>query len=112
MGKEVFVSSHERVTVRYACNGSEVKCVITLVPVIPRIGEHVMLDIGHGGINRKLVVTDVVYEMYNDIVVLVDYETGTKESQKNNMSPKLENHPRDKSKKGPKQKFWSGKYDS
>ena len=47
------------------------------VPVVPRIGEHVMLDIGHGGINRKLVVTDVVYEKYNDIVVLVDYETGT-----------------------------------
>ena len=65
------------IMVRYVCNGSEVKCVITPVPVVPRIGEHVMLDIGHGGINRKLVVTDVVYEMYNDIVVLVDYETGT-----------------------------------
>ena len=82
MNKDVFVSSHERVTVRYVCNSSEVKCVITLVPVVPRIGEHVMLDISHGGINRKLVVTDVVYEKYNDIVVLVDYETGTKESQK------------------------------
>ena len=77
MGKEVFVSSHERVTVRYVYNGSEVKCVATSVPVIPRIGEHVMLDIGHGGISRKLVVTDVVYEKQNDIVVLVDYETGT-----------------------------------
>ena len=77
MGKDVFVSSHERVTVRYVCNGSEVKCVITLVPVVPRIGEHVMLDIGHGGINRRLVVTDVVYEKHDDIVVLVDYETGT-----------------------------------
>ena len=63
--------------VRYVYNGSEVKSVITPVPVVPRIGEHVMLDIGHGGINRKLVVTDVVYEKYNDIVVLVDYETGT-----------------------------------
>lgn len=77
MGKEVFVSSHERVTVRYVYNGSEVKCVITLVPVIPRIGEHVMLGIGHGGIRRRLVVTDVVYENHNDIVVLVDYETET-----------------------------------
>ena len=82
MGKEVFVSSHERVTVRYVCNGLEVKCVITLVPVIPRIGEHVMLDIGHRGIREKLVVTDVVYENHNDIVVLLDYETETKESQK------------------------------
>lgn len=82
MGKEVFVSSHERVTVRYVYNGSEVKCVITLVPVIPRICEHVMLGIGHGGIRRRLVVTDVVYENHNDIVVLVDYETGIKESQK------------------------------
>ena len=77
MGKDVFVSSHERVTVRYVCNGSEVKCVITLVPVIPRIGEHVMLDIGHRGISEKLVVTDVVYENHNDIVVLLDYETET-----------------------------------
>ena len=82
MGKEVFVSSHERVTVRYVYNGSEVKCVVTSVPIIPRIGEHVMLGIGHGGISRKLVVTDVVYENHNDIVVLVDYETGIKESQK------------------------------
>lgn len=82
MGKEVFVSSHERVTVRYVCNGSEVKCVITLVPVIPRIGEHVMLNIGHRGIREKLVVTDVVYENHDDIVVLLDYETGIKESQK------------------------------
>lgn len=82
MGKEVFVSSHERVTVRYVCNGSEVKCVITLVPVIPRIGEHVMLDIGHRGIRKMLVVIDVVYENHDDIVVLLDYETGTKESQK------------------------------
>ena len=77
MSKDVFVSSHERVTVRYVCNGSEVKCVITLVPVIPRIGEHVMLDIGCRGISEKLVVTDVVYENHNDIVVLLDYETGT-----------------------------------
>ena len=77
MGKEVFVSSHERVTVRYVYNGSEEKCVVTSVPVIPRIGEHVMLDIGHGGIRRRLVVTDVVYENHNDIVVLVDYETET-----------------------------------
>ena len=82
MGKEVFVSSHERVTVRYVCNDLEVKCVITLVPVIPRIGEHVMLDIGHRWIREKLVVTDVVYENHNDIVVLLDYETETKESQK------------------------------
>lgn len=82
MGKDVFVSSHERVTVRYVCNGSEVKCVITLVPVIPRIGEHVMLNIGHRGIREKLVVTDVVYENHDDIVVLLDYETGIKESQK------------------------------
>ena len=82
MCKDVFVSSHERVTVRYVCNGSEVKCVITLVPVVPRIGEHVMLGIGHGGIRMKLVVTDVVYENHNDIVVLVDYESGIKESQK------------------------------
>lgn len=82
MGKDVFVSSHERVTVRYVCNGSEVKCVITLVPVVPRIGEHVMLDIGHRGIRKMLVVSDVVYENHNDIVVLLDYETGTKESQK------------------------------
>ena len=82
MSKDVFVSSHERVTVRYVCNGSEVKCVITLVPVVPRIGEHVMLGIGHGGIRRKLVVTDVVYENHDDIVVLLDYETGTKESKK------------------------------
>ena len=77
MNKEVFVSSHERVMVRYVCNSSEVKCVITLVPVIPRIGEHVMLDIEHRGISEKLVVTDVVYENHNDIVVLLDYETGT-----------------------------------
>ena len=82
MGKDVFVSSHERVTVRYVCNSSEVKCVITLVPVIPRIGEHVMLDIGHRGIRKMLVVTDVVYENHDDIVVLLDYETGTKESKK------------------------------
>lgn len=82
MGKDVFVSSHERVTVRYVYNGSEVKCVITLVPVIPRIGEHVMLDIGHRGIRKMLVVTDVVYENHDDIVVLLDYETGTKESKK------------------------------
>ena len=82
MGKDVFVSSHERVTVRYVCNGSEVKCVITLVPVVPRIGEHVMLNIGHRGIREKLVVTDVVYENHDDIVVLLDYETGIKESQK------------------------------
>ena len=82
MGKDVFVSSHERVTVRYVCNGSEVKCVITLVPVVPRIGEHVMLDIGHKGIRKMLVVTDVVYENHDDIVVLLDYETGTKESKK------------------------------
>ena len=82
MSKDVFVSSHERVTVRYVCNGSEVKCVITLVPVVPRIGEHVMLDIGHRGIRKMLVVTDVVYENHDDIVVLLDYETGKKESQK------------------------------
>ena len=56
--------------------------MVTSVPIIPRIGEHVMLGIGHGGISRKLVVTDVVYENHNDIVVLVDYETGIKESQK------------------------------
>lgn len=82
MGKDVFVSTHERVTVRYVCNSSEVKCVITLVPVVPRIGEHVMLDIGHRGIRKMLVVTDVVYENHDDIVVLLDYETGKKESQK------------------------------
>ena len=58
------------------------KCVITLVPVVPRIGEHVMLDIGHRGIRKMLVVTDVVYENHDDIVVLLDYETGTKESKK------------------------------
>ena len=77
MGRNVITLSKGSIMVRYVCNGSEVKCVISSVPVVPRIGEHVMLDIGHGGINRKLVVTDVVYEMYNDIVVLVDYETGT-----------------------------------
>lgn len=82
MGRQIFSSSKDSVTVCYVCNGLEVKCVITLVPVIPRIGEHVMLDIGHGGIRRRLVVTDVVYENHNDIVVLVDYETGIKESQK------------------------------
>ena len=82
MGRQVFVSSKDSVTVRYVCNGSEVKCVVTLVPVVPRIGEHVILDIGHGGIGRRLVVTDVVYESHNDIVVLVDYETEIKESQK------------------------------
>ena len=81
MGRHVFVSSHERVTVRYVYNGSEVKCVISLFPVIPRIGEHVMLDIGHCGIRKRLVVTDVVYENHDDIVVLVDFETG-RESQK------------------------------
>ena len=81
MGRSVLSLSKDSVTIRYVYNGSEVKCVITLVPVVPRIGEHVILDIGHGGITRKLVVTDVVYESYNDIVVLVDYETG-KESQK------------------------------
>ena len=77
MGRNVITLSKGSIMVRYVCNGSEVKCVITPVPVVPRIGEHVMLDIGHGGINRKLVVTDVVYEKQNDIVVLVDYETGT-----------------------------------
>ena len=77
MSRNVITLSKDRIMVRYVCNGSEVKCVITPVPVVPRIGEHVMLDIGHGGINRKLVVTDVVYEKQNDIVVLVDYETGT-----------------------------------
>ena len=77
MGRSVLSLSKDSVTIRYVCNGSEVKCVVTLVPVVPRIGEHVMLDIGHGGISRKLVVTDVVYEKQNDIVVLVDYETGT-----------------------------------
>lgn len=82
MSKDVFVSSYERVTVRYVYNSSEVKCVITLVPVVPRIGEHVMLDIGNRGISEKLVVTDVVYENHNDIVVLLDYETRTKENQK------------------------------
>ena len=51
--------------------------MITLIPVVPRIGEHVMLDINHRGISEKLVVTDVVYENHNDIVVLLDYETGT-----------------------------------
>lgn len=75
MGKQIFSSSKDSVTVRYVYNGSEVKCVITLVPVIPRIGEHVMLDIGHRWIREKLVVTDVVYENHNDIVVLLDYET-------------------------------------
>lgn len=82
MGKDVFISSHERVTVRYVCNGSEVKCVITLVPVVPRIGEHVMLNIGHRGIRKMLVVTDVVYENHDDIVVLLDYESEIKKSQK------------------------------
>lgn len=82
MGKQIFSSSKDSVTVRYVYNGSEEKCVVTSVPVIPRIGEHVMLNIGHGGIRRRLVVTDVVYENHNDIVVLVDYETGIKESQK------------------------------
>ena len=82
MGRSVISLSKDSITVRYVYNGSEVKCVMTLVPVVPRIGEHVMLSIGHGGISRKLVVTDVVYENHNDIVVLVDYETGTKESQK------------------------------
>ena len=82
MGRSVITLSKDRIMVRYVYNGSEVKCVITSVPVVPRIGEHVMLDIGHGGISRKLVVTDVVYENHNDIVVLVDYETRTKESQK------------------------------
>ena len=82
MGRSVLSLSKDSITVRYVYNGSEVKCVVTLVPVIPRIGEHVMLDIGHGGISRKLVVIDVVYEKHNDIVILVDYETGTKESQK------------------------------
>ena len=77
MGKDVFVSSHERVTVRYVCNSSEVKCVITLVHVVPRMGEHGMLDINHRGVSEKLVVTDVVYENHNDIVVLLDYETET-----------------------------------
>ena len=74
MGRSVLSLSKDSVTIRYVCNGSEVKCVVTLVPVVPRIGEHMILDIGHGGITRKLVVTDVVYESYNDIVVLVDYE--------------------------------------
>lgn len=82
MGRSVLSLSKDSITVRYVYNGSEVKCVATSVPVIPRIGEHVMLDIGHGGISKKLVVTDVVYGNYNDVVVLVDYETGTKESQK------------------------------
>lgn len=82
MGRSVLSLSKDSITVRYVYNGSEVKCVVTSVPVIPRIGEHVMLDIGHGGISRKLVVTDVVYENHNDIVILMDYETGTKESQK------------------------------
>lgn len=82
MGRQIFSSSKDSVTVRYVYNGSEVKCVVTSVPVIPRIGEHVMLGIGHGGIRRRLVVTDVVYENHNDIVVLVDYETGIKENQK------------------------------
>ena len=59
------------IMVRYVCNGSEVKCVISSVPVVPRIGEHVMLDINHRGISEKLVVTDVVYENHNDIVVLL-----------------------------------------
>ena len=81
MGRSVLSLSKDSVTIRYVYNGSEVKCVVTLVPVVLRIGEHMILDIGHGGITRKLVVTDVVYESYNDIVVLVDYETG-KESQK------------------------------
>ena len=82
MGRQVFVSSKDSVTVRYVCNGSEVKCVVTLVPVVPRIGEHVMLDIGHGEIRRRLVVTDVVYESHDDIVVLVDYESGTSQKMR------------------------------
>ena len=82
MGRSVLSLSKDSITVRYVYNGSEVKCVATSVPVIPRIGEHVMLGIGHGGIRMKLVVTDVVYENHNDIVVLVDYESGIKESQK------------------------------
>ena len=77
MSRNVITLSKDRIMVRYVYNGSEVKCVITSVPVVPRIGEHVMLDIGHGGISRTLVVTDVVYEKQNDIVILVDYETGT-----------------------------------
>ena len=82
MGRPVFVSSHDSVTVRYVYNGSEVKSVVTLVPVVPRIGEHVMLDIGHGGLRKRLVVTDVVYENHDDIVVLVDYETGTSQKMR------------------------------
>ena len=74
MGRSVISLSKDSVTIRYVYNGSEVKCVVTLVPVVPRIGEHMILNIGHGGISRKLVVTDVVYEEHNDIVVLVDYE--------------------------------------
>lgn len=82
MGRQIFRSSYDNVTIRYVYNGSEVKCVVTLVPVVPRIGEHVMLNIDRGGISRKLVVTDVVYKNHNDIEVFVDYETETKESQK------------------------------
>lgn len=69
MGRQIFRSSYDRVTIRYVYNGSEVKCVVTLVPVVPRIGEHVMLNIDCGEINRKLVVTDVVYKNHNDIEV-------------------------------------------
>lgn len=82
MSRNVITLPKGSIMVRYVYNGSEVKCVITPVPVVPRIGEHVMLDIGHGGINRKLVVTDVVYEKYNDIVVLVDYDEPKNEKMK------------------------------
>ena len=82
MSRNVITLPKGSIMVCYVYNGSEVKRVITPVPVVPRIGEHVMLDIGHGGINRKLVVTDVVYEKYNDIVVLVDYDEPKNEKMK------------------------------
>ena len=82
MSRNVITLPKGSIMVCYVYNGSEVKRVITPVPVVPRIGEHVMLDIGHGEINRKLVVTDVVYEKYNDIVVLVDYDEPKNEKMK------------------------------
>ena len=82
MSRNVITLSKDRIMVRYVYNGSEVKCVITSVPVVPRIGEHVMLNIDRGGISMKLVVTDVVYKNHNYIEVFVDYETEAKESQK------------------------------
>lgn len=70
------------VDINYVCNGIEVFNVSMHIPMIPRIGEHVMLPLGHGGINRKVVVTDVVYIDSNNVMIIVGYDEPKNEKPK------------------------------